>query len=68
LGQSADTGPANGLLHLGMMSVFLFGALANHTEFALVFVLAGALVAASAIFFIPGGSPSKRTVAKASTG
>lgn len=57
-------GLANGLLHLGMMSAFLFGALANHTGFVLVFVLAGALVAAAAIFFVPGGAPSKRSVAK----
>jgi hypothetical protein len=57
-------GLANGLLHLGMMSVFLLGALANHTGFALVFVSAGALVAASAVFFVPGGAPSKRSVAK----
>ncbi len=52
-------GLANGLLHLGMMSVFLFGALANHTGFALVFESAGALVAASAIFLVPRAVPSK---------
>jgi inner membrane protein involved in colicin E2 resistance len=43
----------NGLLNLGMMSVFLFGALADHVGFKVVFVLAGGLVAASATVLIP---------------
>jgi hypothetical protein len=47
-------GLANGLLNLGIMSVFLFGALANRTGFEVIFVLAGALVAASAMLLVPG--------------
>ncbi|HJX53625.1 MAG TPA: hypothetical protein VJ801_12735 [Polyangia bacterium] len=46
-------GLANGVLQLGMLSVSLFGALANHTGFTLVFVVAGALVAASSVLLVP---------------
>jgi hypothetical protein len=46
-------GLANGLLNLGMMSVFAFGALANRTGFEVIFVLAGALVATSALLLVP---------------
>jgi hypothetical protein len=46
-------GLANGVLQLGMLSMSLFGALANHTGFELVFVLAGALVAASSVLLVP---------------
>jgi MFS family permease len=46
-------GLSNGVLNLGMLSVSLFGALANHTGLELVFVLAGALVAASAGLLVP---------------
>jgi len=44
---------SNGVLQLGMLSVSLFGTLANHTGFDLVFVLAGALVAASSVLLVP---------------
>ena len=46
-------GLANGLLNLGMMSVFAFGALASRTGFEVIFVLAGALVATSALLLVP---------------
>ena len=46
-------GLSNGVLNLGMLSVSLFGALANHAGFEVVFVLAGALVAFSAVFLGP---------------
>jgi MFS family permease len=44
---------SNGVLQLGMLSVSLFGALANRTGFELVFILAGVLVAASAVLLRP---------------
>jgi MFS family permease len=46
-------GLANGVLQLGMLSVSLFGALADHTGFDLVFILAGALVAVSSVLLVP---------------
>ena len=46
-------GLSNGVLQLGMLSVSLFGALANHMGFEPVFVLAGALVAASSVLLVP---------------
>ena len=46
-------GLSNGVLQLGMLSVSLFGALANHAGFDLVFILAGALVASSSVLLMP---------------
>jgi MFS family permease len=45
-------GLSNGVLQLGMLSVSLFGALANHTGFELVFILVGALVAAASVLLM----------------
>jgi MFS family permease len=44
---------ANGVMNLGMLSVLGFGQVANHAGLAAVFVVTGALVAASALFLLP---------------
>ena len=46
-------GLANGVLQLGMLSVSLFGVLADHAGFQLVFVMAGVLVMGSAVLLGP---------------
>jgi MFS family permease len=44
---------ANGATNLGMLTVLAFGQLANHLGLPAVFVIAGALVAATALLLVP---------------
>jgi MFS family permease len=48
---------ANGVLNLGMLTVLAFGQLANRAGLAVVFLIAGALVASVALLLAPRAGP-----------